>query len=255
MTALQYAEEWQQSAKALFSASHYSWMSEQLGDAKRVIEVGCGSGASTEALVTAGRQVLVIESNQYCAEIAKERLRSKGIATEPILVGQLSDLSPWVGADVKFLVEDVLSAELEQRLPCSWFDAIVCWMTGSNPEHIGIAIGRAYMQFDGSEMPTYRLKVQERCYELGALTLRSNGIVHFVDRATIRSWADKEQIRLELAETLGSVAGSRYSMTKSDCFLRKLPEGLGHSSIQYVIQAPAGVDGILVLTSARASLV
>jgi hypothetical protein len=254
MTSLQYAQEWQESAEAFFSASHYNWMSEQLGDAKRVIEVGCGSGASTEALVRTGRQVLVIESNQHCAEIADGRLSSKGIAAELISADRLTNLLSWDEAGVKLLVEDVLSTELEQRLPHGWFDAIVCWMTGSNPEHIGIAIGKPYMQFDGSEMPMYRSKVQERCYELGLLAMKSGGIVHVVDRAAIRSWADKDQMRLELAKTLGATAGSRYSLTKSDCFLRKLTEGLNQSSIQYMAQVPPGFEGVLVLTSARAHL-
>jgi len=254
MTSLQYAQEWQQSAEAFFSASHYNWMSEQLGDAKKVIEVGCGCGASTEALVRAGRQVLVIESNQHCAEIAYGRLNSKGIAAELISSDRLSDLLSWDGTGVKLLVEDVLSTELEQQLPHNWFDAIVCWMTGSNPEHIGVSIGKPYMQFDGSEMPMYRSKVQERCFELGLLAMRNKGIVHVVDRAVIRSWADKDQMRLELAQTLGATAGSRYSLAKSDCFLRKLTEGLNQSSIQYVARVPAGLEGVFVLTSARANL-
>lgn len=252
MTALQYAEEWQQSAEAFSSAGHYNWMNEQLGDAKRVLEVGCGSGASTEALVTTGRQVLVIESNQACAEIANQRLTSKGIAVELISSDQLDDLVSWEDAGVKLLVIDVLSVEVEQRLPHSWFDAIVCWMTGSNPEHIGISIGKPYMQFDGSEMPMYRSRVQERCYELGAQIMNSQGIVHVVDRAAIRSWTDKDQMRLKLANAIGEAASSRYSVTKSDCFLRKITEGLNHSSIQYVAQVPRGFEGVLVLTSTKA---
>lgn len=255
MTALQYAEQWQQSAEAFFSAGHYNWMSDQLGDAKRIIEVGCGSGASTQALATADRQILVIESNQHCAESAFERLKSKGIVVDSISTDQLGDLVSWDSAGVKLLVEDILSPKIGARLPHSLFDAIVCWMTGSNPEHIGIAIEKQYILFDGCEMPAYRSKVQGRCFELGTQAMKSDGIVHVVDRAAIRSWADKDLMRLELATRLSDVAGPRYSLTKNDCFLRKLKEGLNQSSIQYVLQAPADFEGVLVLTSARAHLV
>lgn len=254
MNALQYAEEWQRSAEAFSSANHYAWMSDQLGDMKRVIEVGCGSGTSTEALVATGRHILVIESNQHCATISHDRLKSKGIPVEIISVGQLGSLVSWGEVGVKLLVEDILSTELEKQLPHGWFDAVVCWMTGSNPEHIGTSIGKPYMNFDGSEMPAYRQKVQGRCYELGARVLRGEGIVHIVDRAAISSWSDKDQLRLDLAKTLGSVAGARYSLSKDDCFLRKLTEGLSQSSIQYVSQVPAGSKGVVVLTSARAHL-
>lgn len=255
MTALQYAEEWQQSAEVFSAAGHYNWMSEQLGDAERVIEVGCGSGASTEALVTRGRQVLVIESNQHCAHSAAQRLISKGFSAEVISPDQLAALSSWNTRGVKLLVADVLSTDVEQRLPSDWFDAVVCWLTGSSPEHIGTALGKPYMEFDGSEMPVYRSKIQERCYKIGVQAMRNDGIVHIIDRAAIRSWADKDLMRLELSNAVSAAAGPRYALSKADCFLRKLTEGLNHSSIQYVSQLPAGFEGVLVLTSARARLV
>lgn len=255
MNAEQYAEEWKKSAEAFSSANHYNWMGEQLGNVKRVIEVGCGSGASTESLVAAGRQILVIESNQHCAQFSHDRLKSKGIQVEMISISQLNGLTSWDKIGVKLLVQDIFSTQFEQHLPHGWFDAIVCWMIGSNPEHIGLSIGKPYMSFDGSEMPAYREKIQKRGYELGCNALKKGGIVHVVDRASISNWSDKDQLRGYLAESLGSVAGSRYNLTKGDCFLRKLTEGLSQSSIQYVSQVPASFNGVLVLTSVRAHLV
>lgn len=254
MNAHQYADEWQRNADAFFSAGHYNWMSEQLGEVKKVIEIGCGSGASTEALVMQGRQVLVIESNEYCAKKARERLNFKDYATELISVEHLADLSAWNDPGVKFLVVDVLSAELEQRLPADWCDAIVCWMTGSHPEHIGTVLGKPFMQFQGSEMPTYRSKIQGRCYELGIKAMKSEGVVHIVDRGAIRSWADKDQMRLELVNAQSIIAGSRYTLSRDDCLLRKLTDGLNHSSIQFLVPVQTDFGGVLILTSAKAHL-
>lgn len=254
MTAGQYADEWSRSADAFFSAGHYKWMCDQLGSAVRVVEVGCGSGASTEALMATARQVLAIESNQDCADRTIARLQARGVSAELVSLDLLATLPSWNDPGVKVLMSDALSATLGELLPASWFDAIACWMTGSTPEHIGSALGLPYMQFDGSEMSTYRVRVQQRCFELGTRALRARGVVHVVDRAAIRSWADKDEMRQRLADTLSPIAGSDYTLTRSDCLLRKLSEGLNQSSIQYAGPLPPDAHKLLVLTSAKAAL-
>lgn len=254
MTERQYADEWSRSADAFFSAGHYKWMCDQLGSANRVIEVGCGSGASTEALLALDRQVLAIESNSHCGDRTIERLRAKGISADPVSIDQLAGLTSWTATGVKVLVADALSPAIDEHLPANWFDAVACWMTGSNPEHISSVLGKPYTHFDGSEMSAFRLKVQQRCYNLGLRFLHDQGVVHVVDRAAIRSWADKDQMRKILADTFSTITEPHYTLTKTDCLLRKLTEGLNQSSIQYVGELPPGVTGVLVLTSARARL-
>ena len=255
MTPSQYASEWERNAAAFSSAGHYKWMNDQLGDADKIIEVGCGSGASTEALLNDGRHVLVIESNQQCADVAYHRFNAKGIPAELIAIEQLPQLSTWQGAKLKIVVTDVLSPTLEQQLAPGSFDALVCWMTGTHPHHISEALEKPYKSLKKGDMALYRSAVQERCYRLGTHVIRSGGAVHVVDRAAIRSWSDKDWMREELAKTLSELAGPHYALAKVGCYLRRLNEGLNQSAIQYVVPASLEGSAELVLTSAVARLV
>lgn len=248
MTPSQYATEWERSAAAFSSAGHYKWMSEQLGKAKTVIEIGCGSGASTEALLNDGRYVLVIESNQHCANRALQRFKEKGISAEEITVEQLSQL-PSSQAKLQIVVADVLSLAVDQISP-STFDAIVCWMTGTHPHHVSQVLNTSYMSLEPNDVALYRSTVQERCYELGTHVLKSEGVVHVVDRAAIRSWSDKDWMREEMVRLHRQMAGSQYHLDKSDCYVRRITEGLNKSAIQYVVQLPPNATAEVVLTSA-----
>lgn len=249
MTPSQYATEWERSAAAFSSAGHYKWMSEQLGKAKRVIEIGCGSGASTEALLNDGRYVLAIESNRQCANLALQRLKEKGIFADEITIEQLSQLPPSQEAKLQIVVADVLSLDFDQISPGT-FDAIVCWMTGTHPHHISHALNKSYTSLGQNDMALYRTTIQDRCYELGTHVLKSEGVVHVVDRAAIRSWSDKDWMREELVKLHRSMAGSRYHLDKADCYVRRIVEGLDQSAIQYVVQLPPGATAEVVLTSA-----
>jgi 2-polyprenyl-3-methyl-5-hydroxy-6-metoxy-1,4-benzoquinol methylase len=249
MTPSQYATEWERSAAAFSSAGHYKWMSKQLGKSERVIEVGCGSGASTEALLNDGRYVLAIESNRHCADLALQRLKEKGISAEEITVEQLSQLPLSEEARLQIVVADVLSLAIDQ-ISSGTFDAIVCWMTGTHPHHISQALNKPYTALEKSDMALYRSNIQERCYELGTRVLKSEGVVHVVDRAAIRSWSDKDWMREELVKLHRSMADTKYHLDKSDCYVRRITEGLNHSAIQYVVQLPPGATSEIVLTSA-----
>ncbi|MBR7631845.1 class I SAM-dependent methyltransferase [Janthinobacterium lividum] len=254
MTANEYADEWQQNASVFSASGDYTWMSAQLGDAKKIIEIGCGSGDSTEALLKDGRQVLAIESNQSCAKITSERLRAKGYSVEEISIDQLANLASWEDSGVKLLIADFLSEEIKQLLPAGHFNAIVCWLTGTYADYVAKALKKPLLQFQGSEMATYRMKIQQKCYELGVHALDHDGIVQIVDRAFVRSWDDKDFAKSEFAKQQSQVSGQKYKISQNDCAVRNLTNGLAHSNIQYIAKIPAGSNGIAILTSSRAKL-
>ena len=49
-----YATQWNESAKYFYETKRYQWMSEKLVEYDIVLEIGCGTGYSTLALVEAG---------------------------------------------------------------------------------------------------------------------------------------------------------------------------------------------------------
>lgn len=53
-----YATQWNESAKYFYETKRYQWMSEKLVEYDIVLEIGCGTGYSTLALVEAGHTVI-----------------------------------------------------------------------------------------------------------------------------------------------------------------------------------------------------
>jgi len=252
MNATQYADEWQKSSKAFSDSGHYSWMASLLGNASTVLEVGCGSGISTLALSSPGRRILSVDSHASSVSSARSLLIGHNIDAETISLSEAGKMIPWSGSPIKLLTHDILSDKLQDLLQENAFDAIVCWLIGSYPDHIGLTLGIPAGDFNGSEMPRYRELIQKRCYELGQKVLTSSGIVHVVDRGAIRSWSDKDQMRDELAKVQANIAGPGYQVSKVDCMLRKLPDGLTQSKIQYVAHTSAAAASVLVFASSAA---
>jgi hypothetical protein len=254
MTAERYANEWEQTSAEFSSAAHYAWMAEQLGSAQRVLELGCGVGYGTLAMAALGKRIVAIDSNLHCITAAQGKLLNKGVSAEFVVLepGIEADLSTAPG--VALLQADLFSDNWLISFSVGSFDAIVCWMMGTHPEHISQHISAPVQEFNGSEMALYRKMVQQRVYGIGTRLLTTSGFVHLVDRAKIGSWADKDEMRQALAEEQAKLAGSGYLVSKHDCILRKLPRGLGTSKIQWVSDLPAGFGGIFVLTSSRARI-
>lgn len=252
MTEIQYANEWEENSRYFSDNGHYKWMLEQLGVAEFVLEIGCGAGASTLSLATAGRKVISIEVNQAASIAAKTKLEKNGISVELIYLTELRNFISWDGCQVKILCCDVFNDGVLKAIKGDSVDAIICWMTGSHPEHIANVLNLDYKDFEGGEMATYRTKVQSRCYELGSSTLKTAGIVHIVDRAAMMSWNDKEILRDVLVERQGELAGNSYSITKPDAFFRKMTSNFATSKIQYVAPSEARTATISALASSRA---
>lgn len=250
MTAPQYAAEWQKSATAFLKDGYYSWMDSQLGSVINILEVGCGSGASTLALAKPDTNVLSIESNQECIASAKSFLVGHGVDVEIIKLSDCANLFPWSGAKVKILHEDIFSSNIANALQQGGFDAIVCWLIGSHPGHISKNTGKPLSKFDGNETAQYRLNIHKRCYELGEKILSSSGLVHVVDRAFIRSTNDANFMSVQLAHHHSQLAGSSYAVSAADCKLKELPS-LNQSNIQYVTQ-PIASNGVSVFISSLA---
>ena len=63
---IKYSEQWDISAQYFYNKGYYSWMADKLTGYKNVLEVGCGTGYSTLALVEKGYRVIAVEKNPEC---------------------------------------------------------------------------------------------------------------------------------------------------------------------------------------------
>ncbi|MCR1887034.1 class I SAM-dependent methyltransferase [Longibaculum muris] len=113
---LLYANQWNTSAQYFYEKGYYSWMEEKLSSFNTVLEIGCGTGYSTLALVEKGHQVIAIEKNMDCITQAKKLLSDKGYSKQNVI---------FIEGDI---AEDDIRNDLINRFE---FDVVICWNVGS----------------------------------------------------------------------------------------------------------------------------
>lgn len=252
MTEKEYAKEWEVNSRYFKDSGQYDWMLKQLGEAGVVLEIGCGSGVSTSKIASSGAEVLAVEVNKNAVNAAAVNLRALGYEVAVLTVDEFSGWMPGSGAKITILSADIFSEEVVNALPKFVFDALLCWMTGSYPEHIGNILDKHFEEFEGAEMSEYRIKVQQRSYEIGSHILKDGGLVHIVDRAAMNSWNDKDELRLVLAETQGELAGPNFKVGKEDTMFNKLAGSYNTSNIQYIKPSEGKNAHVNVLASSKA---
>jgi SAM-dependent methyltransferase len=111
-----YAEQWNTSSQFFFDKKYYQWMCEKLTEFKTVLEIGCGTGYSTLALINSGHKVVAIEKNPECIIVAKKLIADNGYTKENVI----------------FLEGDVADAQFrEQTLVKYSCDIVICWNVGT----------------------------------------------------------------------------------------------------------------------------
>jgi SAM-dependent methyltransferase len=111
-----YSEQWNISAQYFYNKNYYSWMADKLIQYKTVLEVGCGTGYSTLALVERGYKVIAVEKNQECLKKAKVLLSEKG----------------YINGEVIFIKGDIATDEIRNAVINKFdFDVVICWNIGT----------------------------------------------------------------------------------------------------------------------------
>jgi SAM-dependent methyltransferase len=196
----EYEASWTGNARSYAAQGCYEWMAAQLDtfQPKRVLDIGCGTG---EGLVSLHRRfrcgILSIDENAYCLRSAAAAMRGEGAKVQVKerydyldyddgrhLLGvrpgpiELSREVMLVQGDI--LLEDhELFRFIESK---ATFDAVTIWLTGA-------LMGRqTCINLDNIEMKDiaeYRLRMQNKAYELAARVLRHGGALQVVDRGEI----------------------------------------------------------------------
>lgn len=121
----QYALEWNSSAQYFYDHKSYKHLATHIQQFKTVLEIGCGTGQSTLALLEAGHCVIAIEQNSHCIEMAKRLIESSGYEIKDCV----ADLVP---QSVCFVEMDVTSLKFEiEVLPKISPDVVICWNVGT----------------------------------------------------------------------------------------------------------------------------
>lgn len=156
---------WEAEGQAYVRRGDYEWMAA-LVPGRRVLEIGCGVGFATQALVKRGLAVLSIDSLDECLAATRQRL---------------------AGAEVALLQAEVTALTAEQRAAIEAFapDTVVCWLMGAPAEVTGAVPTDA-----GQAVVAYREKIHRAVAELAA-SLPSVTHLHLVDR-TVIPWQAKD---------------------------------------------------------------
>ena len=215
---------WQLEAEKHWRAGDYAWMASLL-NAERVLEIGCGVGYSTLALRHSGLNVLTLEPNAVCRDMATGRLCQAGFVSSDFVAESLGDMTP------------AALRQIENFAP----DWLVCWLMGAPDSALDRSLPAA------QAVQKYREAVHRQVAEL-AVRLPSVQGVHLVDR-TAFPWKIKETARETLVfyHEATSFAGLPLKSLHSDTCYRKLDER------QWPAPAGRATQGIVpVLGSLRA---
>lgn len=164
-TVADFLAYWQEEGGRYARHGDYDWMAA-LVPGRRVLEIGCGPGFSTQALAARGLAVLAVDA-----------LADALAATQ----ARCSD------GDISLLQADLAALDEAQRQQIEAFvpDTVVCWLMGAPGEATGAKAGDA-----GQAVVAYREKLHRLVAELAA-SLPTVRFLHLVDR-TVIPWQAKD---------------------------------------------------------------
>jgi len=163
-----FIDYWQHEGEAYARRGDYDWMALQVPAGSRVLEIGCGVGFGTAALLGRGATVLAVDCLEACLEAT--RLRTTSTLTAP-----------------DFLLADILTLSDAEHAVMKAFvpETVVCWLMGAPAGMIGASRNDA-----GQAVAHYRESLHRQVAEIAA-SLPSVRFLHYVDRTAI-PWQGKD---------------------------------------------------------------
>lgn len=193
-----YATQWNESAKYFYETKRYQWISEKLVEYDIVLEIGCGTGYSTLALVEAGHTVIAVDKNLECLEKAKALVEQQG------KLGKVCFLEGDIAEDGfrKFLSEK-----------CK-FDVVICW-------NIGTSWSKEMMEFYLPHLVEYGLTIPQ--IKQNPESSYSELIIWKVCRV-----ASENKVPVQIVDR-----GAQELRFQNDPYYRMLGEEFSYSKIYY----------------------
>ena len=166
-TVSEFLDYWRNEGEAYARRGDYAWMAG-LVPGRRVLEIGCGLGFGTAALVERGLTVLAIDTVPECLAASATRLDE-------------------AASGVTLMQADVAALTTEQLATIAEFapDVVVCWLVGAPAATTGAAAGDG-----GKAVAAYREAIHRHVAELAA-QLPTVRVLHLVDRTAI-PWQAKD---------------------------------------------------------------
>lgn len=204
----EYVRGWLNDSQYILDKGLYEWMVSQLDyNHQRILEIGCGVGNSTLALLKSGKKLISIDENYYCIEHTRKLIGNHGFKVLTIndrldrkLDGAFykTDIKDKSLPNVKTVFEefdclliqsDILQDPklVEYSKECG-IESIICWLIGT---HGAKSLDSNLDTWVDSPMQ-YRLKVQNTIYEISDEILSDGGVLNIIDRSLL---LDEEDLK------------------------------------------------------------
>lgn len=203
-----FLDYWEAEGAAYAHAGDYAWMAEQVPaplPTTKALEIGCGVGFGTQALLQRGFSVLAVDALAECLTTTQARIAR----TEHT-------------GEVRFLQADIAAPDAATRQTILDFQpqVVLCWLMGAPQETTGAAgkTDRAASE----AVAAYREKTHRQIAELAA-SLPEVVAVHLIDRTAI-PWQAKDLgrdtlVRYHLFKTFVDLP---FDAVRGDALYRKL---------------------------------
>ena len=188
---------WETEGATYVRHGDYDWMAS-LVPGKRILEIGCGLGFGTQALVARGLMVLALDTLDECLEASRTKTAGQG--------------AEFLRADITALNE--LQCQVIKKFAP---DCVVCWLMGAPADTTGAT------QHDGGKaVAAYRETIHRNIAELAA-SLPTVSTLHLIDRTAI-PWQAKDigrdtLVRYHSGKTLMDLP---FSADRRNALYRKL---------------------------------
>lgn len=198
-TVGEFLDYWRHEGDLYWRRGDYEWMAGLL-PGTRVLEIGCGLGFGTAALVARGAAVLALDSLPECLDATRQRLATAGAQAECLLAGVTA-------------LDDAQAEKIARFAP----DAVACWLMGAPASVTGAGVADG-----GKAVAAYREAVHRAVAEL-ASRLPSVRRLHFVDR-TVIPWQAKDIGRDTLVayHAAKTLSGLPFAARRQDALYRRL---------------------------------
>ena len=191
-----YLKKWTVDSNYFKEKNYYNWMTEKLYSCltpKRILDIGCGTGNGIIELLKNNNieQIISIEDNTECIKQSLENIKKitsdvsviyrgkENISKKGLYFVDYSDISEIPDSKVILIEGDILlDSILINFLLKQKFDAITCWLIGthiSKNSHIKLF---NLIQSNSD----YRLRIENKLYEIADKVLNENGVLQIVDR-------------------------------------------------------------------------
>lgn len=194
-----YVKSWEIDSLHFYNLGYYNWMLDNIPKSNIILEIGCGVGFSTLAMLKKGSKVVSIEENIYCVKATVQLLIDNGFKV--CIINQREQLKAhskyqysidYNPLEIEFnpseydafiingdIINDNKFTEWVKSQEKLKIDVITCWLLGTHNSRGWNAIFDLNTIKNSSHA---KLFTQNRIYELADEILESDSYLHIVDR-------------------------------------------------------------------------